>query len=147
MPGIADHRGELSREAARHLWRVDQPLQLERLQPAEAVADDNAAPWCGADVATAAVQGGAEEDQCVTRRYRRNDRVRFGKDGNVLVEVACRPQPRAAVLARERGQRPHNVDEIFEVALGPLPHVLVTMRQLRRSEEHTPDLPSLMRLP
>src|SRR3546814_19491330 len=63
-------------------------------------------------------------------------RVRFGKDGNVLVEVACRPQPRAAVLARERGQRPHNVDEIFEVALGPLPHVLVTMRQLRkRSEE------------
>src|SRR3546814_6626538 len=59
-------------------------------------------------------------------------RVRFGKDGNVLVEVACRPQPRAAVLARERGQRPHNVDEIFEVALGPLPHVLVTMRQLRK---------------
>src|SRR3546814_1328463 len=80
MPGIADHRGELSREAARHLWRVDQPLQLERLQPAEAVADDNAAPWCGADVATAAVQGGAEEDQCVTRRYRRNDRVRRSEE-------------------------------------------------------------------
>src|SRR3546814_3201525 len=89
-------------------------------------------------------------------------RVRFGKDGNVLVEVACRPQPRAAVLARERGQRPHNVDEIFEVALGPLPHVLVTMRQLRkgtgvdfdglgqverdRSEEHTSELQSLMRI-
>src|SRR3546814_17722494 len=83
---------------------------------------------CSSDL----VQGGAEEDQCVTRRYRRNDRVRFGKDGNVLVEVACRPQPRADVLARERGQRPHNVDEIFEVALGPLPNVLVTMRQLRK---------------
>src|SRR3546814_15427449 len=68
MPGIADHRGELSREAARHLWRVDQPLQLERLQPAEAVDDDTDAPWCGADVATAAVPGGDTEDQCLTRR-------------------------------------------------------------------------------
>src|SRR3546814_9329320 len=127
MPGIADHRGELSREAARHLWRVDQPLQLERLQPAEAVADDNAAPWCGADVAIAAVQGGAEEDQCVTRRYRPNDRVRSGTDGNVLVDVARRPQPRAAVLARQRGKRPHTVEDYFEVTIGPLPHFLVTM--------------------
>src|SRR3546814_5442395 len=99
---------------------------------------------CSSDL----VQGGAEEDQCVTRRYRRNDRVRFGTDGNVLVEVACRPQPRAAVLARERGQRPHNVDEIFAVALGPLPHVLVTMRQLRngRSAAHKSELQSLMRI-
>src|SRR3546814_13809298 len=81
MPGIADHRGELSREAARHLWRVDQPLQLERLQPAEAVADDNAAPGCGPDVATAALPGRAGGDQCGTLRYRRTDRRRLGEAG------------------------------------------------------------------
>src|SRR3546814_14809642 len=42
MPGIADHRGELSREAARHLRRVDQPLQFTRLLPHQAVASANA---------------------------------------------------------------------------------------------------------
>src|SRR3546814_4148292 len=42
--GIADEGCEFRREGARDGRWIDQPLQLERFQPAEAVADDHTAP-------------------------------------------------------------------------------------------------------
>src|SRR3546814_14765160 len=63
MPGIADHRGELSREAARHLWRVGQPLQPERLQPTQAGGDYKAGPGGGRDGAPPRRAGGAERER------------------------------------------------------------------------------------
>src|SRR3546814_10593139 len=100
--------------------------------------------------------------------------------GNVLVEVASRPEAGAAVLAREGGHGPHDVDEIFEATLRAFPHVLVAVGHLRkgagvdldrlgqvecdpltswqqhllsdredqrmRSEEHTSEIQSLMRI-
>ena len=107
-------------------------MQLEGFQPPKTVANDDPAPWCATGVAATTVEGGAEKDKRVTRRHRRYDRVLLGKGRNVLVELASRPQPRPAVLTRERGQRPHDVDEIFEAALWSLPHVLVAVGQLRQ---------------
>jgi len=132
MLGVSDQRGQFRREVACHLRRIDQPLQFERLQPAQAITDDDASTRCGAGVAAAAVKSGSEEDQSIARYDERNDRLLFGEDGGVLVELASSPQASAAVCPRERRQRPHHIDEILEATLRSLPHILVTVRQLRQ---------------
>src|SRR3546814_4692959 len=86
------------------------------------------------------MEGRAEEQHGVSGPDLRHDRERLGQIAGILVVVAARPQPSAAVLLGERIDRPHDVKEVFEAALGPGPHILV------RSEEHTSELQSLMRI-
>src|SRR3546814_18110808 len=47
-------------------------------------------------------------------------------------DLASRPEAGAAVLAREGGHGPHDVDEIFEATLRAFPHVLVAVGHLRK---------------
>ena len=45
--------------------------------------------------------------------------------------VAPRPDQRGPIFGRERRNRPHHVDEIFELPGRTAPHVLVPVRKLR----------------
>src|SRR3546814_6825921 len=47
---ITDQRGQVRVEVPRDLGRIDEPLQLEGLEPAQAIADDDPAPRSVADV-------------------------------------------------------------------------------------------------
>src|SRR3546814_5496836 len=65
---ITDQRGQVRVEVPRDLGRIDEPLQLEGLEPAQAIADDDPAPRSVADVGARAMECAAEPDQRVARR-------------------------------------------------------------------------------
>src|SRR3546814_1219811 len=60
---IADQRGEFRIEVPRHFGRIDEILVFEASEPAEAIADDDAAPHRLRPVLAAAVKGAAEEEE------------------------------------------------------------------------------------
>src|SRR3546814_6062053 len=73
--GVADQRRQIRREAARDSRRIDKPLQLEGLEPAEAIADDDPAPGRPADVSATPVERGAEEQQGIAGGQAGHDRL------------------------------------------------------------------------
>src|SRR3546814_6791235 len=77
--GIADEGCEFRREGARDGRWIDQPLQLERFQPAEAVADDHTAPGRSGAVSAAAMEGRAEEQHGVSGPDLRHASERLGE--------------------------------------------------------------------
>src|SRR3546814_5879698 len=93
--GIAGEGCEFRGEGACDGRWIDQPLKLERFQPAEAVADDHTAPGRSGAVSAAAMEGRAEEQHGVSGPDLRHDRERLGQIAGILVVVAARPQPRS----------------------------------------------------
>src|SRR3546814_9805552 len=84
--GVADQRRQIRREAARDSRRIDKPLQLEGLEPAEAIADDDPAPGRPADVSATPVERGAEEQQGIAGGQAGHDRLVLVHAGNVRSE-------------------------------------------------------------
>src|SRR3546814_3956080 len=71
-----------------------------------------------------------------SQKYDRRSRISFDSDRLRAVVtlpaiVAPRPDQRGPIFGRERRNRPHHVDEIFELPGRTAPHVLVPVRKLR----------------
>src|SRR3546814_17329791 len=71
-----------------------------------------------------------------SQEYDRRSRIRFDGDRLRAVValpaiVAPRPDQRRPIFGLERRNRPHDVDEIFELAGRTAPHVLIPVRKLR----------------
>src|SRR3546814_16863665 len=92
-------------------------------EPAEAIADDDAAPHRLRPVLAAAVKGAAEEEERRARFHLDRDRLLVRHRVGVG-PMAVRPEAGGAILGGERRQRPDDVQKIFDFAFGTLPHVL-----------------------
>src|SRR3546814_13594521 len=71
-----------------------------------------------------------------SQKYERRSRMVFDSDRLRAVVtlpaiVAPRPDQRGPIFGRERRNRPHHVDAIFELPGRTAPHVLVPVRKLR----------------
>src|SRR3546814_10560780 len=78
-----------------YLGRIDEPLQLEGLEPAQAIADDDPAPRSVADVGARAMECAAEPDQRVAR-------LAHCRDGHAFAGVTIVAQPMTARPAPDR---------------------------------------------
>lgn len=110
MLGVADQRGKIGVEVPRDLRRIDQPLQLEGLEPAKTIADDDPASKIIADIGARAMQRSAEPDQRVAGFAGRGDGRALARIAIVAEPVTARPKPGRTVLRREGRQRPHDID-------------------------------------
>src|SRR3546814_14178773 len=79
----------------------DLPLQLEGLEPAQAIADDDPAPRSVADVGARAMECAAEPDQRVARLAHCRDGHAFAGVTIVAQPMTARPEPSCAILRCE----------------------------------------------
>src|SRR3546814_8221124 len=103
---------------------------LIRLEPAETVADHEAAPDFAAVIRPRAMRGRAKKAYRRSRFARGDDRrpkIRFRHSRGA---VAVRVNVGRAIVGGERRQRPDDIDEKFLLALGAGPHVMIAMRKL-----------------
>src|SRR3546814_7028314 len=77
---ITDQRGQVRVEVPRDLGRIDEPLQLEGLEPAQAIADDDPAPRSVAAV-------GARDLECAAQPDQRGGRLEHYRDGHAFAGV------------------------------------------------------------
>src|SRR5690348_13095923 len=116
MQLIAHERRQSRGKMPRDRRRVDEELVLVGLQPAKAVADDHAGAWLRGAVRAGAVQGRTEKEEGRARIHFRRERKRAIHAPFRLSKMALRPHHSRAVLRAIRRERPHDVDQILDLA-------------------------------
>src|SRR3546814_6851362 len=110
----------------RHFGRIDEMLVFEASEPAEAIADDDAAPHRLRPVLAAAVKGAAEEEERRARFHLDRDRLLFRHRVGVG-PMAVRSEAGGAILGGERRQQSDYVTQIFDFHFGILHNVLIAV--------------------
>src|SRR5580698_369499 len=130
MDAVPEELSQWFRKVTCHVRWISQIRVLILLQPAQAVAENQAGTRLRAAVCAGTVRDGAEiDDRGASRRLGHHPTVEIKVTGQ-CAELAPGPHTGGTILDSEIAQRPHHVHQIFDAVLHARPHFLVAMRNL-----------------